>query len=154
MQKIVHITSIELDKFLLTKNTCVTSTSSRYILFKIFFFLMWTLFKVCYHIASVYVLRFLGHEASGILAPWPGIEPVPPVLEGEVLIIGPPGKPQDTKLLWASEKPFPLPFWIYLYEGTASLGDIDVCLQMGRLAEPPTDLLVLKFLWSYLLQPF
>ena len=27
-----------------------------------------------------------------ILAPWPGIEPVPPALEGQVLTTGPPGK--------------------------------------------------------------
>ena len=35
---------------------------------------------------------FFGREAGGILAPWPGIEPEPPVLEGEVLTTGPPGK--------------------------------------------------------------
>ena len=33
-----------------------------------------------------------GHEACGILAPRPGIEPAPPALEGEVLTTGPPGK--------------------------------------------------------------
>ena len=27
---------------------------------------------------------FFGCEACGILAPWPGIEPTPPALEGEV----------------------------------------------------------------------
>ena len=35
---------------------------------------------------------FFGHEACGILAPRPGIEPAPPELEGEVLTTGPPGK--------------------------------------------------------------
>ena len=35
---------------------------------------------------------FLGPEACVILAPWPGIKPPPPVLEGEILTIGPPGK--------------------------------------------------------------
>ena len=35
---------------------------------------------------------FSGHEACGILAPQPGIEPAPPVLEGEVLTTGPSGK--------------------------------------------------------------
>ena len=35
---------------------------------------------------------FFGHEARGILAPWPGIEHAPPALEGEVLTTGPPGK--------------------------------------------------------------
>ena len=33
-----------------------------------------------------------GHEACGILAPQPGIEPTPPALEGEVLTTGPSGK--------------------------------------------------------------
>ena len=33
-----------------------------------------------------------GHEACGILAPWPGMEPAPPVLEGEVWTTGLPGK--------------------------------------------------------------
>ena len=31
-----------------------------------------------------------GRETCGILVPWPGIEPTPPALEGEVLTIGPP----------------------------------------------------------------
>ena len=35
---------------------------------------------------------FFGHEACGILAPQPGIEPAPPALEGEVLTTGLPGK--------------------------------------------------------------
>ena len=35
-----------------------------------------------------------GPEACGILVPQPGIEPAPPVLEGEVLTIGPLGKAQ------------------------------------------------------------
>ena len=35
---------------------------------------------------------FFGHEACGILAPRPGIEPAPPALEGKVLTTGPPGK--------------------------------------------------------------
>ena len=35
---------------------------------------------------------FFGHEAWGILAPLPGIEPLPPALEGEVLTTGLPGK--------------------------------------------------------------
>ena len=35
---------------------------------------------------------FFGHEACGILAPWPGIEPTPTALEGEVLTTEPPGK--------------------------------------------------------------
>ena len=35
---------------------------------------------------------FFSHEACGILAPQPGIEPATPALEGEVLTTGPPGK--------------------------------------------------------------
>ena len=35
---------------------------------------------------------FLGHEACGLLAPPPGIEPAPSALEGEVLTTGPAGK--------------------------------------------------------------
>ena len=38
---------------------------------------------------------FFGCEACGILAPWPGIEPAPPTLEGEVLTTGLPGKSLD-----------------------------------------------------------
>ena len=33
-----------------------------------------------------------GCKSRGILAPWPGIEPAPSALEGEVLTSGPPGK--------------------------------------------------------------
>ena len=41
---------------------------------------------------------FFGHEACGILAPQPGIEPTPPALEGEVLTSGLPGKPLERSL--------------------------------------------------------
>ena len=44
-----------------------------------------------------YVLVFWLRVACGILAPWPGIEPVPPALEGEVLTTGPPGKSPDQR---------------------------------------------------------
>ena len=40
-----------------------------------------------------------GRKACGILAPQPGIEPVPPALEGEVLSTGPPGRSQDHTVL-------------------------------------------------------
>ena len=39
-----------------------------------------------------FMLWLLGLEACGILAPYPGIEPTPPALEGRVLTTGPPGK--------------------------------------------------------------
>ena len=35
---------------------------------------------------------FFGHEACGIFAPQPGIEPAPAALEGKVLTTGPSGK--------------------------------------------------------------
>jgi len=37
---------------------------------------------------------FFGCEAYGILTPWPGIEPAPHALEGEVLTTGLPEKSQ------------------------------------------------------------
>ena len=39
-----------------------------------------------------FMFWFFGLEARGILAPWPGIEPAPPALEGEALTTGPRGK--------------------------------------------------------------
>ena len=42
---------------------------------------------------------FFGREARGILAPWPGIEPTPPTLEGKVLTTGLPGRFQEGQLL-------------------------------------------------------
>ena len=38
---------------------------------------------------------FFGHKAGGILVPWPGIERVPPALEGKVSTTGLPGKYQE-----------------------------------------------------------
>ena len=38
---------------------------------------------------------FFDHEACGILAPWPGIEPALPALEGVVLTEGQPERPLD-----------------------------------------------------------
>ena len=49
-----------------------------------------TLYWISYIIASV--LCFFDCKACGILAPWPGIEPIPPALEREVLTTGPPGE--------------------------------------------------------------
>ena len=42
---------------------------------------------------------FFGHDACGILAPWPGIEPAPPALEGEGLTTGPPGKSHGQSII-------------------------------------------------------
>ena len=40
-----------------------------------------------------FLFWFFGCEACGILTLWPGFEPTPLKLEGEVLTSGPPGKP-------------------------------------------------------------
>ena len=55
---------------------------------------MWTIFKVFIEFVTTLLLLFMffGCEACGILASQPGIEPVPPALEGEVLTTGLPGK--------------------------------------------------------------
>ena len=50
------------------------------------------LYWICYNISSVSCFVFFGCKASGILGPWPGIEPAPPALEGKDLTTGLPGK--------------------------------------------------------------
>ena len=74
----------------------MTHLCSTNIFFLIFFFLMWTIFKVFIEFDILlhlfYVLSFFGHKACGILAPQPGKEPTPPALEGEVLSTVPAGK--------------------------------------------------------------
>ena len=62
----------------------------------IFIFFMWTVFFlslywICFNIAC-FMFWCFGHQACGILVPWPGTEPRPPALEGEVLTPGLPGK--------------------------------------------------------------
>ena len=47
----------------------------------------------------VLVYVFIFHKACGILVPRPGIEPAPPVVEGRVLTIGPPGKSHHSSIL-------------------------------------------------------
>ena len=46
----------------------------------------------CVTVLLLFYVSGFWWEAFGILPPWPGIEPVPPALEGEVLTTGPPGK--------------------------------------------------------------
>ena len=56
---------------------------------------MWIIFKVFIEFVTILLLCYalvFWHEACGILAPRPGIEPTPPALEGEVLTTGPPGR--------------------------------------------------------------
>ena len=65
-------------------------------------FLMWTISKSLLNLLQYcfcFMFCFFGHEACGILAPWPGIERTLPALEGEVLINGLPGKSQSTNSL-------------------------------------------------------
>ena len=52
-----------------------------------YFFLMWIIFKVFVEFLQYcfrFMFCFLGHEACGILALPPGIEPTSSALEGEV----------------------------------------------------------------------
>ena len=50
-----------------------------------------SLYWICFNITCV-LWGFFGPKSCGILDSWPGIEPAPPALEGEVLVTGPPGK--------------------------------------------------------------
>ena len=65
---------------------------------------MWTILKVFATILLLFLCFWcFGHEACGILASQPGIEPAPPTLEGEVLTTGEPGKSQGflkLEFLW------------------------------------------------------
>ena len=49
------------------------------------------LLQYCFFFKKIY-FSFFGHQACGVIALVPGIEPTPPALEGEFLITGPPGK--------------------------------------------------------------
>ena len=70
---------------------------SSLLFFKVFF-LMWTIFlksllnflQYCFCL----MFQFFGQEACGILAPSPGIEPISPALEDEVLTTGAPASPR------------------------------------------------------------
>ena len=61
-----------------------------------FFSLYW----ICYNIASVLCFIYFCREACGILAPRSGIEPSPPALEDKVPTTGPPGKSRLYGLEW------------------------------------------------------
>ena len=52
------------------------------------FFLIWIIFKVFIEFVTMLLLfyvLFFGQEACGIIAPGPGIKPIPPALDGEAL---------------------------------------------------------------------
>ena len=75
---------------------------------------MWTIFKVFIEFVTTlllfYVFWFFGREACGVSAPWPGVEPAPPALEGKVLTTGPPGK---SLLFFLSPFPYYITFSPY-----------------------------------------
>ena len=67
------------------------------------FHFSWTIFKVFIAFVTILLLIFMfwgfvsflfGWKECGISAPWLGIEPTPPALEGEVLTTWPPGTSQ------------------------------------------------------------
>ena len=69
----------------------------------------WTIFKVfnLLEYCFCFLFWFFGHEACGILAPQPGMGPVPPASEDKVLTTGPPGKsPTLIYLIWQPQWPF------------------------------------------------
>ena len=57
--------------------------------------MIWAIFKIFIEFVTILLSFFVlvfGLEACGILAPRPGIAPLPSALEGEVLTTGPPEK--------------------------------------------------------------
>jgi len=64
-----------------------------------------------------FMFSYFGHEASGILPPWPELEFTSPALEGEVLTTGQPGKSHS---------------WDFLI-GTVSFSFLNVCVLLSRV---------------------
>ena len=60
------------------------------------FFFFFFFLKSFIEFVTILLLWFFGHKAYGILAPRPGMEPLFPALEGEVLTAGAPGKSQGS----------------------------------------------------------
>ena len=80
---------------------------------------------------------FFGHEACGILAPPPEIEPILPELEGQVLTIGPPGKSHRaffegaaTRSSNQEERHSPLHHGCHCVTDLPNLGLISACLAL------------------------
>ena len=76
-----------------------------------FFFLIkknfytWTVFKLFIEFVTILLLFYVwcfGPDACGVLAPWPGIEPSPPALQGKVLTTGLPENTQGLFIFKAS----------------------------------------------------
>ena len=59
---------------------------------------MWTILLNFLQYRFYFMVWFFGRKSCGILAPWPGIEPTPTALEGEILTTGAPGKSLDVFL--------------------------------------------------------
>ena len=77
---------------------CTPGQEAVFCFLQIFFFLMWTIFKVFIALLQYCICVMFwtfGHEACGILARRPGLELTRPALEGEVPTTGPPGKSQE-----------------------------------------------------------
>ena len=64
---------------------------------------MWTIFKIFIEFVTIlllfYVSGFFGHKTCRTLSPQPGIEPISPALEGEVLTTEPPAKSQEVVIM-------------------------------------------------------
>ena len=123
------------------------------------FFSKKILYWICYNIAFFFMFWFFDHEACGILAPWPRIEPSPPALEDEALTTGPPPKSLGHTILMAWTCSVPLCLvkqWLYsfLLHSEFCLWDLIRCwcteaeflashfffLTQGNRAHPQTDL--------------
>ena len=88
-----------------------------------FFFFFWhgSFLKALLNLLQYYfcfMFCFYGHRACGILAPQPGLEPIPSsALDGEVLTIGPLGKYPGLNLdypvpIFLPKRPFPSYPWV------------------------------------------
>ena len=64
------------------------------------------------------MLSFFGCGAYVILAPWPGIEPVPSALEGEILTPGPPERSLHYFLILKKYTEENLVSWQYMHSLT------------------------------------
>ena len=62
-------------------------------------------------ILLLFVFWGFGHEACGILASQPEVEPAAPALGSIAVTTGPPGKSQDPSILQVKNKRFPKHWW-------------------------------------------
>ena len=81
----------------------------QFVCFLKIFFWIWTILKVLIEFVGILLLFyvwFFGRESCGILVSQPGIHPILPALEGEVLTAGPLGKSLDVSLNLADDETF------------------------------------------------